>query len=155
MVLKRFGKGFGKNKKDKNTKKHKYIHDGLFLFSINHEIGRIDIQFTDDLPKSNDELEADNYLMLIANPGCSLLLDELLRKVHILAEKNIAQYADSDLISDIYFVSDVYLQAFERVSWKMIMDEIYFPVPELAEYRLRHESVVQDRHPENNLISNL
>ena len=144
MVINRFGKGF-----DKNTKKHKYIHDGFFLFSVNHKIGGIDIQFTDDLPKSNNELEADNYLILIANPECSLLLDELLRKVHILARKNINHDTDPDLLSDIY------LQAFERVSWKMICDEIYFPVPELAEYGLSHPSVVQARHPENNLISNL
>lgn len=135
-------KGFGK----------KNIHDGLFLFCVNHEEHKIEIIFTDDLTKSNDELEANNYIMLIANPGCSLLFDKLLKKVKTLAEKNIAQYTDPDLISDIYFVSDVYLQAFERVSQKMIKDEIYFPIPELKNLRQRHKSVVIDRHPENNLI---
>ena len=152
MVSNRFGKGFGKNKKDKNTKKNKCINDGLFLFSINYETGETNIKFaktTGNLQKDIDELEANNFTMLVANPGCSLLLDELLKRVNVLVEKNINQYNDPDLIPEIY------LQAFERVSRKMISDEIYFPVPELRNLRLKHESVGVDRHPENNLISNL
>ena len=145
-------KGFGKSPKNKK----KYIHDGNFVFSVKHEKQENLIEFVDikyNLGRRMEELEADGYLTLIANPGCSLLFDKLMEKVNVLAEKNIDQYTDSDLISDIYFVSDVYLQAFERVSQKMIKDEIYFPIPKLKNLRLRNKSVVIDRHPENNLIN--
>ena len=151
MTLNRSGKGFGKNKKGKKTKKHKYTHDGFFLFNVNHEIGAASIGFVNssNLQKEIDELEANNFTMLIANPGCSLLLDELAKRMDTLAQKNLNHEIDSDLMFDAL------LQIFEHISRKMIMDEIYFPVPELAECRLRHPSVVQDRHPENNLISYL
>ncbi len=142
-------KGFDNNKKQKQPKNKKHIHDGLFLFAINHEKPSIGIEFTDNVSNRIAELEEDGYLVLLGNPGCSALLSKLYKRVNVLAEKNINEDTDPDLIPEIY------LQAFEYISWKMISEEIYFPIAESAEYRLRHKSVVQDRHPENKLINTL
>ncbi|MGB5632581.1 MAG: hypothetical protein WBM44_29100 [Waterburya sp.] len=131
--------GFGINKKP--------IHDGLFLFFVNYKEPEFAIGFTDDLSNYLENIVSDNFVLLLANPGCSLLSFELCQRVHELVEKNIHEDTDPDLIPEIF------LQAFEYISRKMISDEIYFPIAELAEYRFRHESVVVNQHPENKLIN--
>ena len=117
----------------------KYIHDGCFVFSTNYEKEgcRIDfVYFGNSLLKHVNELKADNFLLLSTNPGCSLLLDALVEKVSVLADRNInlfgGLYIDSGLLSNIY------LQAFEIACEEMIEDEIYFPFPELKDIRVKH-----------------
>ena len=121
----------------------KYIHDGCFVFSINHEKqgSRIDfVHLTQSLAKHVEELRADNFLMLSTNPGCSLLLDTLVEKVTVLAERNIISCSDlyGDSCGDSDFIYNIYLQAFEIACEEMIEEEIYFPVPELKDIRIKY-----------------